>query len=588
MCFITQKAWEIDKALLFFTLLQTPVIVLLPLLATYLSKAVVQLVTQNAAPFTLIESILILSLGILLLHLLQNYTRAKIEWRSFQNRFIYIDICCHKIMGMDYENIESPSGQTKMQKAFNSLYNNNSGAQQIFSQLVSVISNFIGLITYSVLLLTFNPWIVLMLIVLTAGNYFISRTNIIWLHKNKDNWVPVERKITYIQTKASNFETAKDIRLYNMKSWFSNLFDKLLRERIIWWKKSEKYGMGIDICSALLTLLRDGTAYFVLIYQVLSGGLSVSDFVLYFGLISQYSSWLIGIFNAYNTIHATSLDFCDLREFLDIPDHFNHGSGIPLPTHAPEIVFKDVSYQYPGTDKNTLKNLNFHIKSGEKIAIVGLNGAGKTTLIKMLCGLYAPTQGTITVDKHRIPEYCIDEYYSMFSVVFQDILFMPVSIAKNIALTEEKNIDHEKLERVLRLSGLYDKVQGLPKKENTLLLKSVLEDAVDLSGGEKQKLALARALYQGGKIMVLDEPTAALDPIAENEMYQKYYELTKECTSVFISHRLSSPRFCDRILFMENGEIVEEGSHTELMKLGGKYAELYEIQSQYYKEGKTL
>lgn len=165
---------------------------------------------------------------------------------------------------------------------------------------------------------------------------------------------------------------------------------------------------------------------------------------------------------------------------------------------------------------------------------------------------------------------------------------MPVSIAKNIALTEEKNIDHEKLERVLRLSGLYDKVQGLPKKENTLLLKSVLEDAVDLSGGEKQKLALARALYQGGKIMVLDEPTAALDPIAENEMYQKYYELTKECTSVFISHRLSSTRFCDRILFMENGEIVEEGSHTELMKLGGKYAELYEIQSQYYKEGKTL
>ena len=293
----------------------------------------------------------------------------------------------------------------------------------------------------------------------------------------------------------------------------------------------------------------------------------------------------MGIIQSYSVLHTTSLQFCNLREFLDMEDKFNHGNGADLPKTAPEIVLRNVSFRYPNSENDTLKNINVSIKKGEKIAIVGLNGAGKTTLVKLLCGLYSPTSGEILVDGKSIFEYNIEQYYSILSVVFQDIILMPASIAKNIALCEEENINKSKLERVLKLSGLHDKVNSLEEKENTLLLKSIHENATDFSGGEKQKLALARALYKSGSIIILDEPTAALDPIAENEMYQKYNELTKSATSVFISHRLSSTRFCDKILFLENGKIVEQGSHYDLMAMKGKYAELFEIQSHYYNEG---
>ncbi|BBH23251.1 ABC transporter ATP-binding protein [Paenibacillus baekrokdamisoli] len=582
--FLLQKSWQMDKTLFFATLIRIPIVVLLPLLATYLSKYVVELVSNGSSAGTLITYVLCISAAILSLHLLNNFVSTKIEWRAYGNRFLYLNLSNHKIMDTDYDNIESPDGQTKMQKAINTLTNNGGGTQQIFSQFVNICSNSIGLVTYSALIFTLSPWIVLLLCGMTIANYYVNKANNYWVHKNKDHWVPIDRKLGYISNKAGDFEVAKDMRLYGMSGWFKNVFAGLLADRMVWSKKTEKRGFAIDFFSAVMTFIRDGAAYGFLIYQTTQNGITAAEFVLYFALISQYSNWLLGLIESYNELQATSLGFCDLREFLDLPDHFNRGKGAELPLNSPEIVFDHVSFSYPNSENTTLKHLNFTVKQGEKIALVGINGAGKTTLVKLLCGLYRPTDGEIRVGNVTIAEYNRDEYYKLLSVVFQDISLMPISIAKNIALCEEKHIDRERLKQVLKLSGLYEKVQMLPEKENTLLLKSIHEHATDLSGGEKQKLALARALYKGGNIIILDEPTAALDPIAENEMYLKYNELTSGATSVFISHRLSSTRFCDKILFLEHGEIIEEGCHDELMKLGGKYADMFNLQSHYYKE----
>ncbi|MGZ9585674.1 ABC transporter ATP-binding protein [Paenibacillus marinisediminis] len=582
--FLLRKSWQLDKALFLGILTRIPIVVLLPLLGAYLSKFVVELVSNGSSAGTLITYVLYISAALLSLHLLNNYISSIIAWRAFGNRFLYINMSSNKIMDTDYDNIENPDGQTKIQKASNTLSNDSSGTQQIFSQFGNICANTIGLVTYSALIIALSPWLVLLLCVMTIANYYVNKAHNYWVHRNKDQWVPIDRKLGYISNKAGDFEAAKDMRLYGMSNWFKDVFARLLADRMHWIKKTEKRGFGIDGLAAMMTFIRDGVAYGVLIYQVTQNEITAAEFVLYFALISQYSGWLLGLVESYNEIQKTSLGFCDVREFLDMPDRFNRGEGVELPTSSPEIEFDHVSFSYPNSESVTLKHLNFKVKKGEKIALVGLNGAGKTTLVKLLCGLYQPTEGAVKVGNVNITEYNRDEYYTLLSVVFQDISLLPVSIAKNIALCEEKQIDSERLEQVLKLSGLYEKVQSLPKHENTVLLKSVHDHAIDLSGGENQKLALARALYKGGKIIVLDEPTAALDPIAENEMYLKYNELTSGATSVFISHRLSSTRFCDRIFFLEHGEIVEEGSHSELMKLGGKYADLFNLQSHYYKE----
>ena len=231
-----------------------------------------------------------------------------------------------------------------------------------------------------------------------------------------------------------------------------------------------------------------------------------------------------------------------------------------------------------------MKGITLHIKPGERIALVGSNGAGKTTLVKLLCGLYKPTSGTILLAGEDAGTYNRDDYFSLFSTVFQDIHLLTADIAGNISQLPPEEMDNGRVEQCLKMAGFYDKVQGLAKKEKTMLVRMVNDDAVELSGGEKQKLAMARALYKDAPVIILDEPTAALDPIAENEVYQKYAELIRGKTSLYISHRLASTRFCDRILFIDNHTIVESGTHDELMALNGKYAAMFEIQAHYYKE----
>lgn len=559
------------------------------LLNSYAPKYVLSFIEDDLPFNTIIMYTVIICLIMMILDVISTtcYNSFEFEYRKTEG---YVEKKrMDKLFHTDFKNMESPDFLDYAQRAKTAL-NRGKGFHGVLYQSRNFIAQGTLMILSAALIGIQNILMMIIFIVISFGivkisSFFTKRDKI----KFSDAMAPTWRKMNYLESTTKNFDFAKDIRLFNMSNAFFNqlsgvneTYKELNRKhhnRMVLWEVS--LGSVLIVQKILM--------YTWLVYNVVTGAYQISDFVLYVGLVSTFHA-SVGYVNwIYSDMRTNSLMINDYRNFVDwkedretADEKDGHITEINLDKF--EFRFENVSFKYPGHDNYVLKNVNLTIKNGAKLAVVGVNGAGKTTFIKLMMKLYEPSEGRILLNDVDIKEYNREEYFKLFSPVFQNVECFAMPIYQNISFAEEDKTDMNKINEVLEQSGLSEKINSYEKGIHTNLLKIFDKEGIDLSGGEKQRLAMARALYKDGKVVILDEPTAALDALAEDRMYREFENMIYGKTAVFISHRLGSTRFCDKIAMFEDGTIVEEGTHEELMAKNGKYAYMFGIQSQYYDE----
>lgn len=573
-----------DRKGTFLAFAYIPVEILLPLLSAWLNKAIVDLILYKAPLSRFFYTFGLFFLVFAVLNWVNRALHEKMEFFQQVISMHYAVEAFEKLHSMDYELLESFEGRRKFERcqAF-ALHGSRSDGAWAVVRLTGFMKSILGIAAYLALLTAGYPLLALAIIIVCCLEFVISQAAIRIAAKTEDEMSRQELRFAYFFRLSHDLSAGKDIRLNGAADWLIRKLDYSIKAyyRVMRWftKKTTELTAAKAVCA----LIRDGACFFFLIQGVLQHKMPASDFVFYFSLFTGFSGWLNEMAGHISSLRRIAVECEKYQEFMHLEKPSVKGNGVPCPDQIRKIEFRDVSFAYEGSQP-ILQHISFTAKTGDKIAIVGENGAGKTTLMKLLCGLYTPTSGKILINDIDLSTIDKESYYGSIGAVFQDYTLLPGSLSDNICMSEV--FERQKVEAVLDKVGLLGRVSGLEQGLDTKLHEQMDSNAITLSGGEAQRLLFGRVLYKNAPVLLLDEPTAALDPLAEEQLYLEYQDFAEDKISFFVSHRLTSTRFCNRILFVEQGKITESGTHRELLDLHKQYWKMYKIQGFYYqKEG---
>lgn len=591
-----KMVWLLDRAVIVTTVFISTINAIIPYIGILLSAYVVDGLTAGKNMSTLILTTCGVVGGIFILTVLNSYLsqilslHTSICVRKFDMKM------CERTLTMDYGMVDSPQ-INDIRARIRTDNNWGAGFNSVIWELPWVLSSIISLVTSVIILIPLFVGTSLLsdfgAIALLIAFFVVIIFNTIF------NKIKTEKKYQIVNDpccmrnyffyflfggKGTDYKLGRDIRIYDAKNTilqYMNDDDKIYKKEFV--GALTRNDSSVGFVNGMSTGFLQGGAYLLVVLRAISGSLTAGSVLKYASTIYRFAIALSDVFKSFTEYTIAASRQQSTLEYMKVPDVLPKGS-LTVEKRADneyEIEFCDVTFKYPGSEQYALKHLNLRLNIGHKMAVVGMNGSGKTTMIKLLCRLYDPTEGKITLNGIDIKKYDYDEYMGIFGVVFQDFQLFSFSLGQNVATSVK--IDDKKAIDCLEKAGFLDRLVAMPKGIDTPIYKNFDDDGVEISGGEAQKIALARVLYKSAPFIILDEPTAALDPIAEFDIYSRFNEIVGDKTAIFISHRLSSCRFCNDIAVFHEGELVQRGSHNDLVaKENGKYCELWNAQAQYY------
>lgn len=581
LCWYLRLIWRTDKSYFFPFALQALALTATPTVAVLLPQVLLRDIMGGelwvfAKDFGFLCAVAMLSSFLVV------YYNFKKEDLFTGLNFKLKEAIQRKAMTMPFVELENPTTLNRLNIASN-------GVERFVPSVhragTGLVANGVILTFYFALVLGLQPLLLLLPVMNIGMSLYLENCARRFEYSLRDENSAYVRKKNYLFSLMYDYGYGKEIRLFTLGGWITGIYrsyQKEYEQLIARISNKKALAAGADL---LVTLLREGSVYVYLVLSYLDGGLSVDSFVLYIGVFASFAAVGKTLVHSVIELADAARQIDNYREFLAEKTVFRGGGQIDR--HGPwSVEFDRVSFRYPNSGKYVLKDFSCQIPAGAHVALVGNNGAGKSTVIKLLCGLYENYEGTIRINGIDLRQLDLSGYQEGIAAVFQESKVFPATVIENITLQEINTPEEkEKATEALRLIGLWDKIDSLPKKLDTPVTRMIEEDGVELSGGERQNLVICRALYKGGNVLLLDEPTAALDALTEDRIYEHFHTISQGRTTIFISHRLNSTHFCDEILLLEEGQVAEKGTHEELYRQNGRYAKLFQTQARYYREG---